>query len=228
MHKIIGLVFVAGVVIGAQNAYAHSLWIEKNKDGNLSVCFGEFGEGLREKSGGKLDKIAHLESWAVKPDGSKDVLQVTKAEDRHVLTSTGGNVIVQDVQIPVRKSEAKKIEKQKPSASKSYLAARFGDGASTGLKPELTLDIVPVGDNAGKVQVFFDGKSLANKDVSVLYANGWMKELKTDAQGFAVIDQPWPGLYVIDVTHTLEKPGTFEGQEYSAERYHTALSLEKK
>ena len=39
---------------------AHSLWIEKDTGGDLSVCFGEYDKGLREQTGQKLDKISHL------------------------------------------------------------------------------------------------------------------------------------------------------------------------
>jgi hypothetical protein len=223
MKKLSVVFLLAGICTAfllTGSAFAHSLWIEKDKDGNLSVCFGEFAEGLREKSGGTLDKIAHLEAWAVDQSGKKDKLHITKSDERLVLGIKNGNVVVQEAGLAPRKSRD-----EKAVFSKSFLYARFLDD-SAGLKPELKLDILPVEDGSS-VRVFFDGKPLAKQELTVTYDNGWSKKLETNEQGIALIDRPWPGLYVIDVSHTAEQPGNFEGQEYSRERHHTALSLEK-
>ena len=38
----------------------------------------------------------------------------------------------------------------------------------------------------------------------------------------------WPGLYVAEVTHIVEKLGSFEGKNYQNERHRATLSVEKK
>jgi hypothetical protein len=55
-----------------------------------------------------------------------------------------------------------------------------------------------------------------------------MKELKADAEGWIKLEQQWSGLYLLEVTHTVEKPGKFEGSDYAVERHRATLSIEKK
>ena len=216
------LIFGALAVGAAGNASAHALWIEKGKDGSAAIFFGEYGEGLREKTGGKLDEIAHMEAWSISVDGQKTALTPSKTEDRFVLDAKGADVLVQDVSLPV-----KDMQKYKLGIAKPHLYARVAGGLSTDLKPELRLDIVLSKENPGKVRVYFDGKPLAKEKAVWIAPNGWMKELKTDEEGWLKAEQPWPGVYVMEVTHVVETPGKFDGKDYEVERHRMTLSLEK-
>lgn len=209
-------------VLFAKNAFAHALWVEKAKDGSAAVFFGEYGEGLREKSGGRLDEVSHLEAWSIGPDGHKTPLKPGKTEDRFILETTDIAIIAQDTSLPV-----KDMRKYKLSIAKPNLYARLGTAAHLDLKPELRLDILPAADGSGKVRLFFDGKPLPGEKVALIAPNGWMKELKSDEEGWVKLDQPWPGLYVAEVTHVVEKPGNFMGENYEVERHRATLSLEK-
>ncbi len=210
------------MVFFVTNAFAHALWIEKDKSGGTTVFFGEYGDGLREKTGGKLDEIAHLEAWSIGPDGHRTPLKPGKAEDRFVLEAVDAAVIVQDTSFPVKDMRKYKLGKAKPN-----LYARLGTAAHLDLKPEMRLDILPAADGSGKVQLFFDGKPLPGEKVAFIAPNGWMKELKSDEEGWVKLDQPWPGLYVVEVTHVVEKSGNFMGEDYEVERHRATLSLEK-
>ena len=222
-NKFLSAIFVSCLLtVGVTgSAFAHALWIEKNKDG-ATVFFGEYGEGLREKTGGKLDEITHLEAWSVGADGQKTVLTPNKIEDRFVLETKGPNVLAQDVSLPV-----KDMQKYKLGIAKPNLYARVAGDASVDLKPVLLLDIVPSKENPGKLRVYFGGKPLAKEKAVWIAPNGWMKELKTDEEGWLKAEQPWPGVYVMEVTHVVESPGKFEGKDYEVERHRATLSLEK-
>lgn len=209
-------------VLFAKSAFAHALWIEKDKQGGFNAFFGEYGEGLREKSGGKLDEIAHLDAWSISPEGQKAPLKFSKSEDKFLLKTEGAGVIVQDVELPVKDMRKYKLGKAKP-----HLYARFGVAAHSDLKPELRLDILPVAEGSGKVRLFFDDKPLLGEKVVFTAPNGWMKELKSDEEGWVKLDQPWPGLYVVEVTHVIEKPGNYLGEDYEVERHRATLSLER-
>lgn len=212
---------------------AHSLWIEKDTGGDLSVCFGEYDKGLREQTGQKLDKISHLESWAIQ-NGKRIALTSGKTKDRLGLNVRGGDVIVQDVNLAVRTGadhEKKEGMSQAPAASakptRPYLYARFAGETQASLKPELTLDMIPSAENADRVQVFFEGLPLPDQKVELVGPNGWAKTFKSDQDGWITMERPWPGLYVAETTYTAAKAGRLGDKDYESERHHMALSIEK-
>ncbi len=232
-HSVFSLLIVTAFVFSGPAALqAHSLWIEKDASGDLGVCFGEYGEGLREKTGEKLDKISHLEAWAVEA-GKRIALNSGKSKDRLGLNARGGDVIAQDVNLAVRtgadhqKKEGMTQASPAAGPARSFLYARFAGETQTVLKPELTLDMVPSSENSDKVQVFFEGAPLADQKVELTGPNGWTKAFKSGKDGWVTLERPWPGLYVAETTRTVEKKGSFEGKDYEAERHHMTLSLEK-
>ena len=208
-------------VLFAKSAFAHALWVEKDTQGHAGVCFGEYGEGLREKSGGKLDSISHLEAWSVGAEEKKTILAAQKTEDRFSLASTEKNLLAQDIQLPV-----KDMTKYKAGIAKPHLYARFSGSALSDPDPVLRLDILPAGA-VGAFQVFFEEKPLADEKAVVIAPNGWTREFKTDKEGKFKAELLWPGLYVVEVTHIVEKAGNFEGKNYENERHRATLSIEK-
>ncbi len=200
----------------AGSVFAHAIWIEKDASGAAAVYFGEYADGLREKSGGKLDGIAHLEARSASGE-----LRPSKEADRFSLGAAQGNVTAQDVRGPV-----KDMTKYKLGVVKPYFYARFADAPSSGAVPALRLD--PMLESADTARVYFDSKPLAGEKAVFIAPNGWSKELKTDEEGRVKLSLPWPGLYVLEVTHVLEAPGRFDGVEYAAERHRSSLSFEKK
>lgn len=211
----------------APSAHAHSLWMEKDSSGTVGVCFGEYGEGLREKTGGKLDNI-NVEAWTIGADGKKIPATVKRAEDRIVIENAQGNAIAQDVNRPIRvrkPEEMKNGGEYSGGTNRSFLYTRFAENTSAAQKPEMKLDVVPAAQDS--IQVYFDGKPLGEAKVSVIAPNGWIKEFKADSQGVVKLEMPWRGLYVIDVTQMVDKPGEFQGQAYEAERHHAAFSTQK-
>ena len=213
------MVAVLLAALGTTDAFAHALWIEKNQKGELVARFGEYGEGLREKSGGKLDEITHFEAWTPGAEGKSAVLTPQKIENGFEL-GTQGSAWVQDVKLPV-----KDMSKYKLGIAKPHLYARFAGAVGTA-KPETRLDILLTGD--AQAQVFFDQAPLAKEKAEWIAPNGWSKSFKTDEQGKVKLDLPWAGLYVLEVTHVIEKAGEYEGKPYEVERHRATLSVEKK
>lgn len=221
MKKVISFVLSAAMHLAFLSmAHAHAIWVEKTSDGKPSVCYGEYGEGLREGSGGKLDQIAHLEAWSTDATGARVPLAAVKGEDRFSLESASSGVAAQELGMPV-----KDMTKYKIGVAKTYLYARYGTWDAGQAKPEMRLDAVPSGTD--KVTVYFDGQPLAGEKTAWTAPNGWMKEIKTGEDGALSLEKPWPGLYVLEVTRTLEKPGEFEGQPYQVERHRLSYSVEK-
>jgi hypothetical protein len=105
-----------------------------------------------------------------------------------------------------------------------YARAALGDAAPPD-RPSLELDLLPLPAQPGVFRVFFAGKPLAGAKVFVYAPNLWMRELVTDDQGQLTAPTPWPGRYVLDVTHKDPKAGEYRGQPYSAVRHRMSFSF---
>ncbi len=209
------------VVFLATNAHAHALWIEKGADGKYGVSYGEYAEGVREKTGGKLDDIVGVEAWSVDADGKKTALTPVKKDQQFLLEGASSAIVAQTTKQPV-----KDMTKYKLGIAKPFFYARFADAVAAQPAPETRLDLLLTGE--GTARVFFDGQPLVKEKAVWIAPNGWTKEFKTDEKGDVTLERPWPGLYVLEVTHVLEKPGEFDGKPYEVERHRASLSVEKK
>src|SRR5688572_14864175 len=62
-------------------AQAHYLWIETGDNGEARIYFGEFNEGKREISGGRLDERDAIEGELVSFSGETEPLRFEKKSD---------------------------------------------------------------------------------------------------------------------------------------------------
>jgi hypothetical protein len=204
-------------------ARAHYVWIESETAAAARVYFGEFNEGVREKTGGRLDERAALELWLDRPGQAKEPLSLSKRPD-HLATplhDAAGWLLAADLT-----SEVKDYRKHDLGIVKPMFYARAAvANRPSAARPVLALDLIPAPGQPGTVQVFFQGKPLAGAKVLVYAPNLWMQELKSDEQGRLTPITPWPGRYVLDVTHKQASPGEFRGQRYEAVRHRMTFSF---
>lgn len=204
------------------NASAHYLWIESDA-ANVRVYFGEYQEGLREPSGGRLDARAGLEGFMARGARQSAALAFEKKADHFAasVAGTAGWVLVQD-----SKGAVLDLSKYGRSSIKPMLFARASRGGGLELgKPALTLDVVPVALAPLTLQVFFKGQPLAQAAVRVYAPNRWMQQLRADDGGKVQISAPWPGLYVVNTAHQEKVSGEFLGDPYEAISYGATLSF---
>ena len=205
-------------------ARAHYLWMERLNPKDARVFFGEYQEGVREKSGGRLDKIVGLEAWAW-PPGTAEPRPVSwkKKEDHFQLAQAPGEgtILLQDLKYEVMDLTKYAIGIVKPMFYSRYEMKTSGNAS----QPYFELDILSVPGKTKAYQVFFQKKPLPEEKVMVYAPNGWMQEFKTDADGKVLISTPWPGQYVVDVVHKEEKDGTYDGRAYTALRHRCTYVL---
>ncbi len=213
------LLIAAAAILLTTNAFAHAIWIEKGSEPQLNVFFGEYGDGIREKSGGKLDDVNGLEGWVLDAKGNKQAAQIETGSDRFIIKGDASGAIVQNMRVPV-----KDMTKYNIGIAKPFYYARLA--AASDSSPILPLDMLASADQKS-AQVFFEGKPLAQEKVIVTAPNGWSREIKTDDEGRIALDLPWAGLYVLEVIHSVEKKGSYEGKDYALERHRMTLSLSK-
>lgn len=200
-------------------AQAHYIWLEP-VDGQARLYFGEYGEGVREKTGGRLDTIAMPEAQTNPTNGKRAALAVQRKADYLALQGAGLEpLIAQDIGMKV-----KDLSKNNIGIVKPMYYARFSTG---GAEPAsvLGLDIQPLGE--GKVRVNLHGKPLAKAKLHIYAPNQWMQEFTASDAGEVAISMPWPGLYVLELVYVEPVKGEYQGDAYAGIRHVSTLSLVK-
>ena len=212
MKKLMTAVFLSAMAT-AIPAQAHYLWIEPVGE-EAHLCFGEYENALREKSGGRLDTIAMPEVQ----DASRAAVTLERKADHLALKAKAG----QPLTAQESSMKVKDLRKNNIGIVKPMYYARFAvsdtESAST-----LALDIQPVGK--GKVRVSLHGKPLAKAKLNIFAPNQWLREYETDDKGEVAVDTPWPGLYVVEVAYVEPVKGEYQGDAYEGIRHVSTLSF---
>lgn len=212
-------IIALGLLALAQSAVsqAHYIWLEQ-ENGQARLYFGEYENGIREKSGGRLDTIAMPEVKTNPANGNRVTVAVERMDDHLAVKGANlGPLIGQEINMKVKDLTKSKIGIVKPMYY-ARLAKNSVESAST-----LDLDIQPLGNN--KVRVNLHGKPLTKAKLNIFAPNHWTREYETDAAGEAVVDMPWPGLYVLQVAHVEPVKGEYQADAYEAIRHVGTLSL---
>ncbi len=213
------LITVLAIFALAQSvsAQAHFLWFEP-VDGQPRLYFGEYAEGLHEKTGGRLDTLEKPEAQTNPANEKPVAIAIERKEDHLAVKSKGlAALLAKDTSMKV-----KDLTKNKIGIVKPMYYARLSKDATEAASPE-GLDIQPVSKD--KVRVNLHGKPLSKAKLFVYAPNQWMQEFSTDAAGEVTITTPWPGLYVLEVVHLELVPGNYQGDAYEAVRHVSTLSL---
>jgi uncharacterized GH25 family protein len=221
--------FLVAALIGtAGSVRAHHVWLEQDASG-ARLCFGEFGENVRESSPGALDKFVRPAAKRLTAKGEQEV-GVQKAAAAFVLSAraeAGESLVAVETRYP----SFQRKEGDKALRTAWTPAARWVADFSA-RTPLLDLDVVPTGRNekgAIELQVIFKGRPLAKATVSILAASGWTQEHRADEQGKLAVTAPWKGTYAVLVRHSDPTPGerpTADGREaYDVASYATTLSF---
>lgn len=210
-------------IIFSSLAHAHYLWIESEKPGDARIYFGEYNEGVMEKSGGRLDERDATQVSVIAEGGGKKPLELEKLADHFVakVSETSGGLTASDAENPVMDWRKNDIGLVKPMF---YARAAIAN-KPVPAEPSLTLDILPVPGKPLTFQVFFQGKLLPGAKGHTYAPNLWMQEFKTDDEGKFTIITPWTGRYVLDIIFKEAAPGEFKGAAYDAIRHRATYSF---
>lgn len=204
-------------LFAALPASAHFIWLEQ-ADGQTKLYFGEYENGVREKTGGRLDTISAPEAMAnltkLNLQRKENYLLVEDAKHQPV---TNQAVIAHELTMKV-----KDLRKNNIGIVKPMYYARIGDLSQVSALP-LGLDVQSIGDH--KVRVSLDGKPLPKGKLHIFAPNQWRQELDLNEMGEASFVTPWKGLYVLEVVHLQPNSGEYQGEAYEAIRHVSTLSI---
>jgi hypothetical protein len=220
------VVLLIGSFMAASFAQAHYLWIEQDKARHAKLYFGEFQEGVREKTGGRLDDIKEPHAWRLDPQGKRQEIKVTRQSDHFDLgvANRTSSLIAEELAHEVKDWTQYGIGVVKPM----FYARMEPLPTRSGSKPELVLDILPEAGARNVFTVYFRNAPLAKAKVMVYAPNLWMQEHRSDENGKVKIATPWPGLYVLEVIHMEKQPGEFQGKKFEAVRHRATLTFTTK
>lgn len=208
------------LILSTPAAQAHHIWLEQTGN-TVTLQFGEFALNQRETTPGLLDKFGAPHATLIGDSGTR-ALALEKTGNGFVLAATpraGDAIIAEDPAYPTWETTADGKVSQHVWAPAARLATSFA-----AQQPKLTFDIVPTGA-AGRFQVFYRGRPLAQTAVHATVASGWSKEATTDAQGMVAFDLPWQGIYVLEASHTDKTGGERAGRPYATATYVTSLTV---
>ncbi len=205
-------------------AQAHGLWIEQTGD-TKTLFFGEPENALKEKSPDRLESIKAPQATLLGPDGARTAAKIARMATGFDL---GASPATQTLLVTELSMEVKDWSKNGLGIVKPMFYARFAAAPMSPAKPEMALDIVPIAPIAGHANAFmvaYKGQPVAKAKVSVIAPNTWTQEHSSDEQGRIVINTPWRGQYVLEITHTDNTPGDFEGKRYESSRHRAMLTF---
>lgn len=212
MNTLLKTLLTAALFSISSAVLAHAVWLERDAKG-VQLYYGEYDEAKREASPGRLDDIGTPNLYAQ----GESVAGTKGGNAWHYAVAKGSAVRAEALESPVRDWRKQGIGIVKP-----LFFARYADSAQV-QSPEALLDLVPTGKQ-GEFQLFVNKQPLAGVKVVVVAPNGWLREIKTSAEGRIDVDMPWRGVYVLEATHILPGAGEFNGLAYEGRRMRSTLS----
>jgi hypothetical protein len=176
--------------------------------------FGEFGDDLREKSGGHLDAIATPRAFHTEATAP---LAITRRSDHLEITTAAPG----DLRL-IEAGRAPRDDRRAGGKTKAIFYAREGRTESRAV---LDLELVPVAPNSNTFTLLFRGGPLAKTEVKVFGPPRWEKGFRTDDHGRVTLRTPWRGRYVAEIVHVEDRPGGAGDDAYDRLRHVSTLSF---
>jgi uncharacterized GH25 family protein len=207
---------IAGVLTATapMPALAHMVWLERDSTGPARAYFGEPGEGVREKSGGALDRIATPLAFHVERG---EALPVQRQDDHIAVPAAGAG----DVRL-VEEGLAPREDRRAGGRTRTVFHAKAGRSETAAA---LDLELTPLAPEGNEFVLLFRGAPLPKATVTVIAPPRWEKTLRTDDAGRVTLALPWAGRYVVEAAHVEEQPGGAGEAAYDRTRHVATLSF---
>ncbi|WP_244917878.1 DUF4198 domain-containing protein [Pseudacidovorax intermedius] len=142
------------------------------------------------------------------------------ADATHVLGPDGliarGNAAAGDLRLTAVETEGQRVL--------VHHQARLGRKETL---PVNDLELVPTEPEGRRFRLMWKGRPVAATQVEVQTDAGWQRLLLPEADGLVTLSTPFPGLYVLSVTASVDGGKVrFEGRDYSEVRHSATLSFE--
>lgn len=226
MKTLSKLILAALFTLLVNTTFAHSLWIETNATGRIGqpqvakLYFGEYAQAERDSLSKWRSDLSEFTLWLVKPDGSKEKLEVSKQGYfvQAAFTPQANGVYTLLV--------SHLIKDLSGTTQMEFLAsANVSVGKTAVIDPTVNNNTLKVFPESGtslkvnqpvKLKVSVKGNTKAGNTVLVFSPSGWSQELATAADGTVSFKPEWPGKYVVEAEEYAEIAGELNGHAYKA------------
>jgi hypothetical protein len=219
--RIISLALALMLTLSASSVFAHAIWIESSPAGArgkqqiVRVYYGEYEHAQIEKTTDWYSDLNKLEVYLVQPDQSRTKLSLTdkgKWLEASFIPATEGTYTIYTSHVAKDLWEEKRFQfsssvmvqvgknQNQPLNISAYRLSAAARQYTRGNKVSITLSK--------------QGSALADKEVTIMAPQGWVKKLKSDAQGSISFDAGFTGIYIIEYGQNEEEAGNWNGNPY--------------
>ena len=204
--------------------FAHALWIEteetnkKNTSQEIKVFYGEYNNGIIEKTADWYSDVNELELWLTTPQGKKSLVPYETKENHlfaQFIPKDDGEYILS-------------VSHRAKDLGGDYIyqfntTAKILVGKST-TNPAISNDVYVTINNKNlkkvgdviKGTVFIKGKTAPKETtVEVVSPQGWSKEFKTNESGEFEFPSIGKGIYFLEASITEDASGEHHGKKYN-------------
>lgn len=219
--RIISLALSLMLTLSGSSVFAHAIWIEsspagvKGKQQTVRVYYGEYEHAQIEKTTAWYSDLNKLEVYIVQPDQSRTKLSLTdKGEwlEASFIPATEGTYTLYTSYV------AKDLWEEKRFQFSSSVMVQVGKSQNLPASvPAYGLSAAArqyTQGNKVSVKLSKQGSALADKEVTIMAPQGWVKKIKTDTQGNLSFDAGFAGIYIIEYGQNEEEAGNWNGSAY--------------
>ncbi|MBT2559427.1 DUF4198 domain-containing protein [Hymenobacter sp. ISL-91] len=212
---------------GLSAASAHAVWIEsitkatKNKAHGVKIYYGDYPEGVIEPTQKWYSDLKTLEVWVVSPSGKKTQLPLTDAATHLTASFTPTEDGLYHLTTVHVTKELGGTTKYEFSSVAPVLAGSATTTTTTAAAaPQVPLSIVTAPkshrvNTPVEVQVRKDGQPFQDGKVELMSPEGWVKTMKTDANGKLVFTPQLKGSYVLEASDYQAQTGEWNQQNHT-------------
>jgi len=209
------------LALGGSSVFAHAIWIESSPTGvkgqqqSVRVYYGEYEHAQIEKTTDWYSDLIRLEVYLVQPDQSRVKLSLTdkgKWLEAYFIPTTEGTYTI------YTSHAAKDMWEEKRFQFISSVMVQVGksQNPSESIPAYCLLTSARKYIRGDKVNIALSkkGNPLTDKEVAIMAPQGWVKKVKTDAQGNLNFDAELTGIYIIEYGQNEDGPGNWNGNSY--------------
>lgn len=215
--------FLTVYLANSSAASAHAIWIEssakaaKNQPHAVKIFYGEYPEGEIEPTAKWYSDLQSLEAWVVSPSQKKTRLTLTNAATHLTGSFTPTEDGVYYVTTVHTTKDLGGTTKYEFSSVAPVLAGRTA-AAVTAPGAPLAIVAAPKEHKLNapvEVQVWKDGQPFKEGKVELMSPEGWVKTVKSDANGKVVFTPKMKGSYVLEASDYRPETGEWHQQSYT-------------
>ncbi|AOM76261.1 DUF4198 domain-containing protein [Pedobacter steynii] len=225
MNKLKTLALSLILMFSVNQLFAHALFIRTAANGKkgtaqeVKIFYGEPGENAPEKLADWWSDTKEFSLWLINPKGEKEQLKVTPAADHFVASFTPATDGVYTLSIShIVKEIAGKTQYQFNAAALVSVGKADTGNSALANKAELGIFVDALAAlKKGKeitLSSHFKAQPAAGVAISVFAPAGWVKQIKTRADGKTTFNPEWSGSYLLEAGHNEKVTGqAFESIE---------------